>query len=395
METLEDESDSRAGSQSLSGSVWQEIIDDASRKPEPAGVSGQGERIDAAYAWSRAFSPKPGGAGLLSAGWASVFDNPAYRDFVVYKPHAAPVPEVPAGRDRSYPAADGSDNESGRFDRRAGDRLGFPERRPGWHPTGSEFMRDVLGASGPRSIGLTGPERERAILAQVEAGNIPEFLRQPKTVVVEDGRGNRAELKVMPDYLAIGTDDDFVRVPVTPLLAKALADKYGMALPTKKVVDAVYEQAAVRLAARGLVMNASDQSYMQGNGFYMQHDRLIDRDLGAAPHDQLVAGHKKDIIISRFAEMNPSRLDFYGFFAGSGRPIQGAHGGAHENTYVDYSHGVRFLSQEVIVNGRPMSYADVLADPRLCWILSDDGAVNSDRVYKRPIDRSYNSVTFI
>jgi hypothetical protein len=261
--------------------------------------------------------------------------------------------------------------------------FGFPEPT-GERMTGSEFMRDVLRISGgdAREKGLTGTAREAAILEQIEKGNVPEFLRNPKTVVITDKNGNRAELKVMPDYLAIGTDDDFVRVPVTPLLAKAVADKYGMALPTKKVVDGIYDQSDVKLSAVGLVRTKADQSYMQGNGFYNKHDQIIDRQLAGQSQDALVAGHKKDIIISRYAETHPSRLDFYGFFDANGKAIQGAHGGPHEDTYVDYSHGARFISQDVIVNGHHMSYDDVLRDPQLAGLLSDDGAFDPDRVYR-------------
>jgi len=278
---------------------------------------------------------------------------------------------------------------------RASDEIGFPERQPGHKMTGSEFVRDVLGvaaADGPYNRGLTGPRREAAILAEIERGNVPDFLRHPKTVVVTDLHGNRAELKVMPDYLAIGTNYDFVRVPVTPLLAQTIAERYGMALPTKKVVDSVYQQAEVRLPAVGLVQSAADQSYMQGNGFYLKHDAIIDRQLADQPIDALVAGHKKDIIVSRYAASHPTRLDFYGFFDGNGKPIQGAHGGPHENTYVDYSHGARLVSQDVIVNGRRMTYDEVLRHPQLAGLVSDDGAFDPRLVYRRPVDTSYNRI---
>ena len=74
-----------------------------------------------------------------------------------------------------------------------------------------------------------------------------------------------------------------------------------MALPTKKVVDGIYDQSDVKLSAVGLVRSRSDQSYMQGNGFYNKHDQIIDHQLQGQSQDALVAGHKKDIIISHYA----------------------------------------------------------------------------------------------
>jgi len=238
----------------------------------------------------------------------------------------------------------------------------------------------------PKVTGVMGPEREHLILKEIEEGNIPEFMRHFKTITVTDGKGNQAELKVMPDYLAIGTDNDFVRVPVTPLLAKAMADRYGLALPTRKVADDIYNQKdAVKLVGEGLVHNDSDQNYMKGSGFYLYHNQRIQEQLnGRGGEGVLVVGHKKDIIVSRYLENKPGGLDFYGFFDASGKPIQ--HNPAHENTYADYSHGVRFISQDVIVNGQPMRYDDVLANKDLAGLLSYEGTVRTAQLYKRPHD---------
>lgn len=276
-----------------------------------------------------------------------------------------------------------------------GDRLPFPQRQPGRQLGGSEFFRDVLGINpnGDRfQNGVTGLNREMAILRQVEAGNIPDFLRHPKKVVTRDAAGNTAEISVMPDYLAIGTNEDWVRVPITPILARAIADRYGLELPTKKVADAVYSQADVRLTAEGMVSGSRDQEYMTGNGFYLTHNQKIERQLGGTPDGALVAGHKKDIIFSRFAASRPDRLDFYGFFRSNGTPIQNAGGGPHDNLYVDYSHGARFVGETVLVNGQSMRYSDVLSNPRLAGLLSDEGTVDVNSIYRQPKDSSYRSL---
>jgi hypothetical protein len=337
---------------------------------------------------------RPGWAVAYEQRWGGTQPDERYRH-KRYDPGAeAPLPPARrpdgTGSPRIEPLRDGGDSPP-RVTVRDGGEIGFPARRSGYQMGGSEFFRTVLQASGnPKDRGVMGAERERAILEQIEAGNIPDFMRRFKTITVTDSAGNRAELKVMPDYLAIGTDNDFVRVPVTPLLAKALADRYGLALPTRKVVDDIYQQADVRLVGRGLVQTKQDQNYMQGNGFYLRHNDLIERQLGGRGQGALVAGHKKDIIVSRYAETHPGGLDFYGLFDANGNPIQ--KDPAHENTYVDYSHGVRFISQEVIVNGKPMRYDDVLSDPRLAGLLSDEGPVHAERVYKRPINRAYADI---
>ncbi len=274
----------------------------------------------------------------------------------------------------------------------AGDMLPFPPRQPGRQLGGSEFFRDVLGIdpNGDRyQNGVTGLEREKAILRQVEVGNIPDFLRRPQKVVTRDANGNTAELSVMPDYLAIGTNEDWVRVPITPILARAIADRYGLELPTRKVADAVYSQADVRLTGEGMVGNSRDQQFMQGNGFYLKHNQMIDRQLGGTSDGALVAGHKKDIIFSRYAASNPDRLDFYGLFRSNGTAIQDAGGGPHDNLYVDYSHGARFVGETVVVNGQPMRYSEVLSNPRLAGLLSDEGTVDVNNIYRQPKQSHY------
>ena len=273
------------------------------------------------------------------------------------------------------------------------ERSGFPMPR-GERMTGSRFMEQVLGAdpNNPRNRGLTGVQREQAILAQVEAGNIPDFLRQPKTITVHDRNGNTAQIQVLPDYFAIGTNEDYVRVPMTPLLAKTIAERYGFALPTKKVVDDIYQQADVRLAAQGMVNRREDTNYMDGSGFYYRHNQMIQRQLGRRTPGELVAGEKKDIIISNFCNANPGKLDFYGFFRADGSAIQGAGGGPHDNCYVDYSHGARFICQDMVVNGQHMTYDQVLSDPRYAGLISNEGCVDTTGIYKRPVQAQYRSI---
>ena len=55
-----------------------------------------------------------------------------------------------------------------------------------------------------------------------------------------DGRKHRGRFWIMPDYLAIGADDDFVRIPMSPITAQSVADKFGCLLPTRKMVDEIY-----------------------------------------------------------------------------------------------------------------------------------------------------------
>lgn len=295
------------------------------------------------------------------------------------RPEQGVVSTIPEGSGRV------EQNGSTRLEQSGNTRLeqNIGQKSGGQNEGGRAFLGRLGGnVDYPRQNGVRGAAREQAILLEVERGNVPEFLSHFKRVVLHDKKGNTIELDVMPDYFAVGNDRDFVRMPMTPRLAKHIGDKLGLALPTEKVVDAIYRKADVKLQATGLVNSKRDTAYMSGNGYYLRHDQLIRNQLGDAngqPH--LVAGHKKDLILSKFALNHPDRLDFYGFFRENGRPIQGSGGGPHEATYVDYSHGARFISQNVLVNGRPMRYDDVLKSPELCGLLTDEGPYDPSSIY--------------
>ncbi len=61
-------------------------------------------------------------------------------------------------------------------------------------------------------------QREQAILEELLKGNLPDFLRNliPVKLQYQPGAGNTltATIFVMPEYLAIGSDKDFLRIPM-------------------------------------------------------------------------------------------------------------------------------------------------------------------------------------
>ncbi len=105
---------------------------------------------------------------------------------------------------------------------------------------GAEFAR--------RTSGLSSADRDRAVVAELERGNIPSFLGHltPVRLAASAGSGQAvaATIWVTPDYLAIGSDDDFLYVPLTYYSATVVADHFGCVLPTARMVDAIYEQSA-------------------------------------------------------------------------------------------------------------------------------------------------------
>jgi hypothetical protein len=52
----------------------------------------------------------------------------------------------------------------------------------------------------------------------------------------------------------------------------------------------------------------------------------------------------------------------------------------HENTYADYSHGVRLVDSTMVVDGVERPIAEVLRDPVLCKLVSGEGVIRDPRV---------------
>ena len=223
--------------------------------------------------------------------------------------------------------------------------------------------------------------REAAISAAVLAGNVPDFLRHFCPVSVTntvDGVTNVATFFAAPDYLAVGANDDYCFTPVSPATAQQLADALDCVLPTRKMSDAIYAAAEVKLAPSPI----SPTPAMTTVPVFEHINELIHTQrvaqLAAHPLGTLVAGDKKDVVISARLATSPRKVAIYGWHQTNGVAIQPLFLG-HTAAWVDYSHGIRLVSQTIIVNGQTNTIPQVWADPKLCGLLSDEGVIANGR----------------
>lgn len=235
---------------------------------------------------------------------------------------------------------------------------------------GVEFARSTAS--------LSLQEREEAVLAQVRQGNVPTFLRTLVPVTVSAGSTN-ATYHVAPDYLAIGSDDDYVLFPLTPTTAQKIADMLGCSLPTPRIVDQIYRSAAVRLKPSPIAPSAA----MTTVPVFLEHDATIRGQRGGKTPGALVAGHKKDVVICRRIVHDPGKVAIYGWHKLDGLPIQPLYTG-HTAAWVDYSHGIRLVHRTMTVNSRATTLDEVLADPKLAPLLSHEGVVHPSRYAVEP-----------
>ena len=230
--------------------------------------------------------------------------------------------------------------------------------------TGSAFSTSV--AALPRE------EREAAVLRELLAGNIPSFLRVLRPVEVSaagaDGGKHSIVYEVMPDYLAIGSDDDFVRMPMNPYTAQAFCDAFGFVLPTRKMVNDIWAAAGVHLEPRPLTEERESPNT------FLQHHRIIEGQLDGKKRTLLLAGHKKDVVVTNKLLERPERVAIYGWHYPRGEPIQPLYAG-HVDWYVDYSHGIRPVRRSMRVAGSTRRFEAIMSDPELRELLSDEGEI--------------------
>lgn len=239
--------------------------------------------------------------------------------------------------------------------------------------TGSQFVKQLTDAP--------GADREKAILKQIVSGNIPDYLRQLVPITV--GKEKKITYYVMPDYLSIGSDEDYIRMPMQPATAQAIANYFHATLPTAQMVDQIYEKAAQKINMVAKTNTnykpGTKYSFMESTGHFAQHstetDKNIDREKGG-----LVAGHKKDVIIGNKGK---NKVLIYGARINN-KNLQG-YSDIHHDQYVDYSHGIRLIDQVAILeeNNKKtnINILEALKNPALASILNGNRGVIPNVAY--------------
>jgi hypothetical protein len=147
-------------------------------------------------------------------------------------------------------------------------------------------------------------------------------------------------------------------------------------MPTRKMSDRIYQNAVVKMVPEPIPPSPK----MITLPVFIKHNELVHAQragsLSDHPLGSLVAGNKKDIVISNkiYAPDGKPRVVIYGWHKIDGKAIQPMYNG-HTSIHVDYSHGIRLVQNKVWVDGKKTEIKKILQSPELNALLSDEGII--------------------
>lgn len=263
----------------------------------------------------------------------------------------------------------------------------FPNRSDN-SPTGSQFIQSII------DMKMTD-KRDDLVANQILQGNFPDFLRKLVNITISE-KGNTLIYKVMPDFLSIGSDQDYQRIPLTAPSAQKIADAFNCVLPTPKMSDQIWKN-ATKLPPKplsGMTSTIRDKTYSP-ESFVAQkmidmdsvqyHNSIVNKQLVNVEPGQLIAGHLKDIVISDQL-INKKRLGLHGLHTLDGKPIQEGALSAHNDTHFEYAMGTRLVDRQAMLNGKQVDLVnDILKNKDYAYLISNEGPLQfTSYQYEKP-----------
>lgn len=230
-------------------------------------------------------------------------------------------------------------------------------------------------AADPHAQAQEIADRERALLEAIKTQQVRTAL---DSVLLHLGRH---ELKVLvtSDALMVGPVEP-VRFNCSATLLQRIADYYGALLLTSKVSDAIDQQAAVKITPCIMKPDALMASTAR---MLAHHDAVEEKRAGRTGMISTVC---KDWILSNRLGTHPLGKDraainygWHDVHAPNGKVWQ-PNGAAHDRYHVDYSQCARFMLRDAMLDGVRIDLFDILKDPNLCALVSDEGPILFERL---------------
>ncbi|MBN1609991.1 MAG: hypothetical protein JW940_25415, partial [Polyangiaceae bacterium] len=207
--------------------------------------------------------------------------------------------------------------------------------------------------------------------------------------------------EVSPHGLRIGTNSDWVEVPLDGPHAAAAAEILGQALCTDWMAEQVYAQAkknggAVHYFAAAEIANSlklsgwnndvPDGAKMKCPEFFQQRSILLQNWLNehAIAPGTLVAGYFKTVVPPVDGLTRRNGLEMVGGYTDQGERIQSLSGGFHGRIFFDYSHNIRLAKHVIRVQGHTMTLGEFFSSTKYAFEFGFQRTTVPDRAYPYP-----------
>lgn len=274
--------------------------------------------------------------------------------------------------------------------------------------TGSEIVSSLVGKSYAdreamiRSAVIDGfehPEWVSGMRFMVGLAAVPNGPWKEVVSYDKDSKGvaHKLILRVAPRYFEVGTNEDPVFMPMWPSTAQDVATAFNAILPSEKIVDLIWQNAAVQLPIGpppGFKIPGKDMEEVPS---WAAHNAIVQRQVPASQSswsNVLMAGGKKDLVVG--PGLDGAKVAIYSSpFGGQGRPLREVstetvpnpwqpgtffhpplhqpYSTIHDSRYSDYSHGLRLISKYANLDGKEVELDTLFTDPVLSSLVSDQG----------------------
>lgn len=236
----------------------------------------------------------------------------------------------------------------------------------------------MRGADFANHLSADVDEREKQVLDAVRDGVahiewVPLDLREG---------AHHVTVFVSADAFAVGEPADYFRPSLRATTLQIVADMLRAMLPTSKIVDEAHHQASVRVEP----FPRAPGPDMGSTRWMIEQNAKVTAAIGGRRGLTSTVG--KDWVLTPRLVGRPDLCANYGWPSEKAtlvNPYNGLRvyqtiGCAHNRWHVDYSQVGRLVLRECVVDGVTRDLGEVLKDPVLCKLVSDEGVVLIDRL---------------
>lgn len=216
-----------------------------------------------------------------------------------------------------------------------------------------------------------GTERDDKILSAISSGlAVCNWVPVTSTY-----KNHQATFQVCEDAVYVVLDDGSrFRFQVSARLAQLCADALDASLITTKISDLAYQQANVKLGVTVLPAGPDMVTTLKSKTWNEAVEKKRNGQEG------LVRDCGKAWILSNQLGLHPNQAINYGFYDAHapyankfGIKMWQTLGTRHDSAHTDYSQTLIVMSNACQVDGQEMKVVDVMKDPALCGLVSDEG----------------------